>query len=212
MRRDYHKWYSQRLNRHMELLSYGHAGMPILVFPSSMGKFFEYEDRGMINAIWQKIENGHLQLFCVDSVDKESWYNKGLHPHDRVARHIQYENYVLFEVLPLIRGTNGSQQICATGCSFGAYHALNFSLKHPDVVGYCVAMSGAFDMRSFLNGYYDNECYFNNPIDYRAKPFGSLVPRSLPARELRVGRGRLGHLPWRKLSHGAVDGDQGHPA
>ena len=166
MRRAYHNWYSHRLNRNMELLSYGHSGMPVLVFPSSMGKFFEYEDRGMVNALWQKIDNGSLRLFCVDSVDTESWYNKSLHPHDRVARHIQYENYVLFEVLPLIRGTSGWDQICTTGCSFGAYHALNFALKHPDAAGYCVAMSGAFDIRSFLDGYYDNECYFNNPIDY----------------------------------------------
>src|SRR5271169_6864177 len=107
MNREYHKAYSQELHRDMEALVYGHAGMPILVFPSSMGRFFEYEDRGMIGTLWQKIEQGHLQLFCVDSIDGESWYNKGLHPHDRVARHIQYENYVLFEVLPLIRGING---------------------------------------------------------------------------------------------------------
>ncbi len=56
MRRDYHNWYSHRLGRNMELLAYGHAGLPILVFPTSQGRFYEYENSGMIHAIWQKIE------------------------------------------------------------------------------------------------------------------------------------------------------------
>lgn len=166
MRRDYHNWYSHRLNRQMELLSYGHSGLPLLVFPSSMGKFYEYEDRNMIGFLSPRIDAGHIQVFCVDSVDKESWYNKGIHPHDRVMRQVAYENYCLFEVVPLIRGMNPNNSLCTTGCSFGAYQAFNFAMKHPDVVTHVVAMSGSFDMRSFLNGYYDQDCYFNNPVDY----------------------------------------------
>lgn len=166
MRRDYHNWYSTRLNRHMELLAYGHSGSPVLVFPSSQGRFFEYEDRGMVHAVGQQIESGHLQFFCVDSVDSESWYNRGIHPHDRVMRHNTYEAYLLYEVLPLIRGVNGASQIYATGCSLGAYHAFNFAMKHPDVTSACVSMSGSFDMRSFMDGYYDSDFYFNNPVDY----------------------------------------------
>lgn len=166
MRRDYHNWHSPRLDRKMELLAYGHAGSPILVFPTSRGRFYEYEDAGMIHAISQKIESGNVQIFCVDSVDGESWYNRGIHPHDRVMRHITYENYLLYEVLPLIRGVNGSQQIWTTGCSLGAYHAFNFAMKHPDVTSSCVAMSGAFDVRPFMDGYYDNDFYFNSPFDY----------------------------------------------
>ena len=43
---------------------------------------------------------------------------------------------------------------------------MNFSLKHPDVVTYCVSMSGAFDIHQFLDGYYDDDCYFNCPPDF----------------------------------------------
>jgi esterase/lipase superfamily enzyme len=166
MRRDYHNWYSQRLNRNMELLAHGHAGLPILVFPTSQGRFFEYENAGMIDAISQKIDSGNLQVFCVDSVDSESWYNRGIHPHERVMRHIAYESYILYEVVPLIKGVNGAQQICTTGCSLGAYHALNFALKHPDVTSGCIAMSGSFDLKPFMDGYSDNDFYFNSPLDY----------------------------------------------
>ena len=80
MRRDYHNWYSHRLGRQMELLSYGQRGFPVLVFPTSRGRFFEYENSGMIHALAQKIEWGHIQVFCVDSIDSESWYNRCIHP------------------------------------------------------------------------------------------------------------------------------------
>ena len=73
MNREYHKAYSQELNRDMEALVYGHAGTPLLVFPTSMGRFFEYEDRGMIGTLAPKIERGELQVFCPDAVDTESW-------------------------------------------------------------------------------------------------------------------------------------------
>ena len=37
MRRDYHKWYSPELGREMELLVFGHDGLPVIVFPTSQG-------------------------------------------------------------------------------------------------------------------------------------------------------------------------------
>jgi len=166
MNREYHKWYSTRLNREMELLLFGHGGAPILVFPSSMGKFYEYEDRGMVNTLGWEIDNGKLMLFCVDSDDKESWYCKWAHPSGRVTRHMQYEDYVVHEVLPLMRQRSGHAKIGVTGCSFGGYHCTNFALRHPDLVSQCVSMSGAYDIRQFLDGYYDDNCYFNNPVDF----------------------------------------------
>ena len=42
MNREYHKQYSHELGRDMESLVFGHGGQPILVFPSSQGRFFEY--------------------------------------------------------------------------------------------------------------------------------------------------------------------------
>jgi esterase/lipase superfamily enzyme len=166
MRRDYHNWFSSRLDRHMELLSYGHAGTPLLVFPTSRARFFEYEDSGMIHALAPKIEAGRLYVFCVDSVDTESWHNRSIHPHDRVMRQIAYENYLLFEVVPFMKGTSGAAQIWTTGCSLGGYQALNFAMRHPDVTSACVAMSGSFDMKRFMDGYYDQDFYYNNPVDY----------------------------------------------
>ena len=166
MNREFHRWYSPRLGREMELLVFGHGGTPLLVFPTSLGRFFEYEDRGMISVLAGKISEGSLQIYCVDSVDGESWYNRAIHPHHRVVRHLTYENYVLEEVLPLIRLKNSSSELGVTGCSFGGFHAMNFTLRHPDRVTHCVTMGGAFDIHQFLGGYYDDECYFNCPPDF----------------------------------------------
>jgi esterase/lipase superfamily enzyme len=164
--REYHKGYSSRLGREMELLVFGHAGLPVVVFPTSGGRFFEFEDRGMVSALWERIEGGHAQLYCVDSVDNESWYNRRVPPRWRIARHLQFESYVIHEVLPLVRQRNNDPHLVSLGCSFGGYHAANIALRHPHLFTGMLSMSGAFDLSNFLEGYYDDDCYFNLPTHY----------------------------------------------
>jgi esterase/lipase superfamily enzyme len=166
MNREYHKWFSSRLGRDMELLVFGHSGVPALVFPSSCGRFFEWEDRGLVGSLWHKLNNGEIQLFCVDSVDGESWYNRDVTPRWRIARHVQYEDYLMAEVLPLIYQKNQDSHLVSLGCSFGGYHAVNIALRHPDRFTGFLSMSGAFDLSNFLQGYYDNDVYFNLPPHY----------------------------------------------
>jgi esterase/lipase superfamily enzyme len=168
MNREYHRWHSRELGRDMEMLVFGHQGLPAIVFPTSQARFYEFEDNGMVGAVADKLENGQLQLFCVDSLDHESWYNLGVGPRWRIARQVQYENYVIHEVAPYMRWRNGSPHRIAIGCSFGGYHAVNMSFRHPDVFTGCLSMSGAFDLKAlgFLSGYYDDDVFFNQPLDY----------------------------------------------
>ena len=42
MQRDYIKEFSHALGREMEVLHFGHAGRPLLVFPTSMGRFYQW--------------------------------------------------------------------------------------------------------------------------------------------------------------------------
>jgi esterase/lipase superfamily enzyme len=166
MNREYHRWFSPALGRDMELLVFGHHGARVLVFPTSMGKFYEWEDRGMMVALGEHLENGWLQLYCVDSVDVESWYARWKRPGDRAIRHIQYENYILNEVLPLSTQKNDDPFLIVTGASFGAYHAVNFSFRHPELVHRVIGMSGWYDIKRFTDGYSDENVYFNNPADF----------------------------------------------
>ena len=169
LNREYHRWYSRYLNRDMELLAFGHAGLPVLVFPTSGGRFFDWEDRGMVGVLADTIVAGNIRLYCVDSVDMESWYNRSVHPRDRVQRHLAYERYILDEVLPLIdsrAGDRADRRIAATGCSLGAFHAALLAFRHPQVVARMIAMSGKFENSSFLQGYADSETYFTNPLAF----------------------------------------------
>ena len=166
MTRDYHRWFARSLNREMDLLIFGHAGPPMLVFPTSMGAYFEYEDQGMVSALTDKLNSGALRLFCLSSIDGESWYAKRSHPRSRVERHLHYEDHVMNEVVPLVHHLTRSDTIGVTGCSFGAYHAMALALRHPYTFTTCITMGGAFDISQFLDGYFDEDCYFLNPPSF----------------------------------------------
>lgn len=170
MRREYHRWYSPHLERDMELLVFGHAGDPVLFFPTRTAHFYDYEDWQVIDALRKKIESGGIQVYCLDSIDKESFYNKDIHPAERIHRHLQYEKYVLDEVLTLVQEKNPHPTVVAAGCSLGAYHAANLAFKHPHLFHKMVGLSGRYDLTTSLeffddlfDGYRDENVYFNMP-------------------------------------------------
>ncbi|GAC1350129.1 MAG: alpha/beta hydrolase-fold protein [Ktedonobacteraceae bacterium] len=166
MNREYHRWYSPSLGRDMELLAFGHAGDRVLVFPTSQGRFFQWEDMGMMAALGEQLKRGLLQVFCVDSVDGESWYAKDHPPAERAWRHVQYDHYILNEVLPFTTNHNTNSMLITTGASFGAYHAVNFAFRYPHLVDRVIGLSGLYDIKRFTDGYSDNNVYFNNPCDF----------------------------------------------
>jgi esterase/lipase superfamily enzyme len=171
MKREYHRWYSPALQRDMELLLFGYAGARVLAFPTSAGRFFDWENRGLIAAIADQIENGWIQVCCVDSVDRESWYAYAKHPAQRVERHAQYDRYLHDEVLPLLTQGTHDPYVIVTGPSFGGYHAVNFGLRHPRRVNRILSMSGLCDIRMFTDGWYGDSLYFHNPVDFVAGEF-----------------------------------------
>jgi esterase/lipase superfamily enzyme len=170
MYREHHRWHSHRLSREMGIQVYGHYGQPLVVFPTSGGDENEYEGQGMITALGHHIDGGRVKIFCVNSVNNDSWYNKQAHPGQRSYLQAMYDAYIAFEVAPFVHDHCRTPGIAITtsGSSFGAYHAANTVLKHPDLYRRCLAMSGVYDLRRFMNGYYDENFYFNNPVDYMA--------------------------------------------
>jgi esterase/lipase superfamily enzyme len=166
MHREHMRWYCHTLGREMDLLIFGHAGARMVAFPSSMGRFFEWEDQGMIGALAHHLEQGWLQLYCIDSVDADSWYAKWKHPHDRAEYHARYDAYVRDEVLPLTRHRNPNPFLMTAGASFGAYHAVTFALRYPHLVGRAIGLSGLYDIRDQTDGYSDPAVYHYNPADF----------------------------------------------
>jgi esterase/lipase superfamily enzyme len=152
----------------MELKVYGHVGKPVLVFPAQGGRFFEFEDFGMIATAAEFIEAGRFTFYTIDSIDNQSWSNQGIHPADRARRHEAYDRYVQMEVVPFIRERNPGHKILTTGCSMGGYHSANFFFRHPDAYDAVISLSGLFSLRYFIGDYMDDNVYFNSPLSYLA--------------------------------------------
>ncbi len=159
--RAYVKEWSQALGRDMEMLVFGRSGLPLLVFPTSQGRFYQWEDFGMVEALADKVDAGFVRLFCVDSVDEESWYATWKQPRDRISRHLDYERYLVGEVIPKL-----PERPVAVGTSFGAFHAVLLALRKPWAVRGFVGLSGAYDTRHWLDGHFDDDAYFTDPVSF----------------------------------------------
>jgi esterase/lipase superfamily enzyme len=140
----YHRWYSTSLNREMEVLAFGTRGYPVMLFPTSMGRFYENKDFKLLDSVAWFVDEGLVKIYCPDGIDGLSWYNRHIHPAQRVMNHIWYDQYLLTELVPLMQRETGVQRIATAGCNMGA----------------------AFDIKDQLDGYYDDNVYFNNPPDF----------------------------------------------
>ena len=173
MHTQYYKEYSHCLQRDMEFKVYGHAGVPFIVFPCQDGKFFDFEIRGMVNTGADKIDNGQLQLFCIGCVDEETWSAKNGDHQGRIMWHEQYDKYVCQELLPRLHQIHAETdpvdyhgKVMLTGASMGGYHCVNFYLRHPELFGGCLSLSGLFHAEYFFQNYSDMQVYYNSPCDY----------------------------------------------
>lgn len=165
--RELHAWHSPSLDKHMDIVVYGHYGFALLMFPTAAADFLEYERFHLIDAIWPFIDSGKIKVFCVSSINTESWLNDHLPPPYKSMRHQQYNQYITDEVVPFIRSkTSQETPIVTCGASFGALHAANQLFRRPDLFEGTIAMSGTYDLKSYTKGYYDDNCYFNSPVDY----------------------------------------------
>ncbi len=162
---EYCKGWSSCLNQEIELKIYGTSGKAVLVFPSMNGRFYDFENFGMVEAVKDFIEAGKIQLFTVDSIDSQTWTNWNAPPAERARRHEDYDRYIVYEVIPFIKNINKSiRKILTTGCSMGGYHAINFFLRHPDVIDSVIGLSGVGKLTMFVDSYVDKYVYQNSPL------------------------------------------------
>lgn len=173
MNREYLRWYSPRLEREMELLVFGHAGAKVLMFPTRDGRFWQYEQIGIVASLAEKLNAGHLQLYCIEGLAGETFYGSSRHPAERICRYRAFEEYILNEVLPLMAQKNPHDCTIVHGCSLGAFQAASLVFRHPHLFRKLVAFSGRYDLtmrvESFgdlFDGYYDDEIYFHTPTHF----------------------------------------------
>ena len=166
MDRDHRLWFSGNLGHDMELILYGHAGKPLVCFPSQNGRAADWEGFGMVGATADLIEAGRLMVIAIDGVDWQSWTNTNVPVGDRARRNDDYLRYVVEEVVPFARTVSGSDSVWATGASMGAFHAANSFFRRPDAFDGLIALSGLYQPRLFVGDYRDDHVYFNSPLYY----------------------------------------------
>ncbi len=195
--RQHHKWFSSHLERNMELLVFGHAGEPVIFFPTRTARFYDYEDWKVIDALSQKIASGNLQVFCVDSIDNESFYSTCCHPSKKISRHQQFENYIILELIPFIQEQNFNNNLITAGCSLGAYHALNIAFRHPHLFTKVVGMSGRYDLTlkldyfdDLFHGYRNEDIYYHMPTQYIPNLDDASIIAKLKRMEICLAVGR----------------------
>ncbi len=160
------KWRSPSLGKEMELTVYGESGTPVIGIPTRGATCGQWEEFGMTNAISYQLENGFNQLFVLSSIDNEALLNEKASPEQRLIRQQQYESYIVEEVVPFIKEQNHIQFIIIAGIDFGGYQAVTTALKHPEYFGKAIGISGIYDIRPFMDGYYDDDVYYANPMDF----------------------------------------------
>jgi esterase/lipase superfamily enzyme len=150
----------------MELREFGDRGQPLLVFPSQDGHVGDFEGFGMIHACGPLIEAGRVRFFVLDGNDWESWTNHGVTLAERARRHLDYDRYVMEEVVPFAQARSGRGTLWTTGCSMGAFHAANFFFRRPDVFDGVIGISGLYDASTFVGDFCNDDVYFNSPLRY----------------------------------------------
>lgn len=166
MKSETKKWRSPSLGRDMEMRIYGDSGTPILAIPTRGKKGDQFERKGMVESIEFQLKNGFNQLFCIDSADEESFFNESIPPEKRILRHQQYESYVVEEAVPYVQKNSTVDFLIIAGVEIGGYHAVNMALKHPAAFGKAIGISGIYDIRPLMDGHFDDNVYYNSPIDY----------------------------------------------
>jgi esterase/lipase superfamily enzyme len=161
-------WYSSNLGMDMPIVGYGHAGPPLLMFPTAAADYLEYERFQLIDALAPLINAGRLRAYSINSVNRYALLNDQTPPNVKAELLARYDRYVVEEVLPLIRVDTGDPHArpVTTGASMGAFLAANTYFRHPDLFRGVIAMSGSYDVRAYFNGYHDDNVYFNNPASY----------------------------------------------
>ena len=103
MQGTYYKEWSRVLGREMEFKVYGTAGVPVLALPARGGRFYDWENNGMPDAVASLLNTGKVQLFTADSIDAECLRTGDVSPRRRAELQEKYFCYLTGELAARIR-------------------------------------------------------------------------------------------------------------
>lgn len=158
--------HSYILDRDMNMKVYGHFGLPIIIFPCQDGNEYDSPSHGMIDTLSDYIEAGIFKVYCVTSIDQESWSSTSWDKYHRSWMVDQYYEYIINEVLPLIyEDCRSHVEPLVMGFSMGANHASTMFFRRPELFSGIIALSGVYNATDFFfESWCDERLYNNTPL------------------------------------------------
>jgi esterase/lipase superfamily enzyme len=193
------RWYSPRLESDVSVVRWGHFGRPVIVFPTAGGDAEEVERMLVIDALGDLIEAGRIKVYSCDSIAGYAMVRGDGDARYRAALLNGFHGFVREEMIPAIWadcGTPGAD-VVVSGASIGAFNAIAVLCRYPEVVSHAIAMSGTFDIASFIGPDAGEALYFATPLYFLPGMQGPALER-LQHRfaVLASGEGR-----WENIEH-----------
>lgn len=147
-------WRSTPLGREVGVAAWGHAGLPVLLFPTAGGDAREVERFGLVGALSPLVEAGWIRLFSCDSVPGRALLHEELTPESFAALLYRFDVFVYHELVPWIRAETGrpDAELVVAGASLGALFALVSVCRHPDAFAHALCLSGKYDLEDYFDG------------------------------------------------------------
>jgi esterase/lipase superfamily enzyme len=193
------RWYSPRLESDVTVVRWGHFGRPVIVFPTAGGDAEEVERMLLIDALGDLIEAGRIKVYSCDSIAGYAMVRGDGDARYRAALLNGFHGFVREEMIPAIWAdcrTPGAD-VVVSGASIGAFNAIAVLCRYPEVVSHAIAMSGTFDVTSFIGPDAGEALYFATPLYFLPGMQGPALER-LQHRfaVLASGEGR-----WENIEH-----------
>lgn len=160
------RWYSPRLESDVTVVRWGHFGRPVIVFPTAGGDAEEVERMLLIDALGDLIEAGRIKVYSCDSIAGYAMVRGDGDARYRAALLNGFHEFVREEMIPAIWTdcrTPGAD-VVVSGASIGAFNAIAVLCRYPEVVSHAIAMSGTFDIASFIGPDAGEALYFATPL------------------------------------------------
>lgn len=163
---EYTNYYSHILDKTVNIEITGHFGYPIVMFPTSQGSYTQNKDFHLNDSVRWFLEQGKIKLYNVQTFDNDNLYNKSISPEEKIYRYEAWVKFMIQELIPQIQKIHKTKRVAIAGASFGGYHAANLAFRFPDMISHLICLSGAFNIRSFMDGAQNDLIYFNSPNEF----------------------------------------------
>lgn len=158
---------SSNLKRTIEVKVFGKYGFIFLMFPSKYDEYDEKTDGFIIDSVMDYVDKGIFRIAFVPTVNNHIWNSDTLSNEEKSFLHLNYNNFLIEELVPRFYEMAGSPTpIITLGCGVGGYFASNTFFRRPDVFWGMISIDGFFGIQQLCKGFWDDNCYFNSPLDF----------------------------------------------